>query len=102
MTEADNAARCAANLASPKSRVRGHVRVPTMQRDLCSARVLTMEYVQGDCHHASWPCMGSMSDKSDNICVASAVGSRVFRAGSSLHTWCPHQQGFHDMPLSAC
>ena len=46
-TEAANAARCAANLESPQSRVRGRVKVPAMQRDLSSARVLTMEYVEG-------------------------------------------------------
>ena len=45
--EADNAARCAANLASPLSSVSGLVTVPAILRDLSSPRVLTMEFIEG-------------------------------------------------------
>lgn len=45
--EASNARRCAANLASPRSRVRGRVAVPEVLLPLSSHRVLTMEFVEG-------------------------------------------------------
>lgn len=46
--EARNAARCAANLASPRSRLaKGKVVVPEVLPELSSARVLTMEWIEG-------------------------------------------------------
>ncbi|KAK9803104.1 hypothetical protein WJX73_003925 [Symbiochloris irregularis] len=46
--EAANAARCAANLASPLSSIEpGQVVVPAILPSLSSARVLTMEFVEG-------------------------------------------------------
>lgn len=45
--EALNAARCAVNFTSPKSRVRDRVVVPTVYPQLSSSRVLTMEYMEG-------------------------------------------------------
>ena len=47
MHEAGNAARCAANLAAPGSRVRGRVAVPAVDTALSSHRVLTMEFIDG-------------------------------------------------------
>jgi len=46
--EAGNAARCEANLRSPRSRLgRGRVAVPRVLPELSSARVLTMEWIEG-------------------------------------------------------
>ncbi|KAF8067287.1 ABC1 [Scenedesmus sp. PABB004] len=45
--EASNAARCAANLASPRSTVGGRVHVPEVLPGLSAARVLSMEYIDG-------------------------------------------------------
>lgn len=45
--EAANSARCAANLASRCSRVRGRVAVPAVDLGRTSHRVLTMEFVEG-------------------------------------------------------
>lgn len=46
--EAANAARCAANLASPLSSIApGQVVIPEILQELSSARVLTMEFVEG-------------------------------------------------------
>ncbi|EFN51969.1 hypothetical protein CHLNCDRAFT_32749 [Chlorella variabilis] len=45
--EAANSARCAANLGSRRSRVRGRVAVPAVDLSRTSHRVLTMEFVEG-------------------------------------------------------
>ena len=45
--EAANAARCAANLASPASRLKGRVRVPDPAPEFSGRRVLAMEWVDG-------------------------------------------------------
>ena len=45
--EAANAARCAANLASPASRLRGRVRVPDPAPEFSGGRVLAMEWIDG-------------------------------------------------------
>ena len=45
--EAANAARCAANLASPASRLGGRVRVPAPAPEFSAGRVLAMEWVEG-------------------------------------------------------
>jgi len=45
--EAENSRRCAENLASRCSRVRGRVTVPAVDLSRTSHRVLTMEFVDG-------------------------------------------------------
>lgn len=45
--EARNSVRCAANLNSKQSRVRGRVAVPGVDRARTSHRVLTMEFIEG-------------------------------------------------------
>jgi hypothetical protein len=47
MHEATNSARCASNLDSRRSRVRGRVAVPGVDLSRTSHRVLTMEFVDG-------------------------------------------------------
>lgn len=45
--EAQNAERCRANLASPRSTVRGRVHIPRLYPDHSGPRVLVMEFVEG-------------------------------------------------------
>ncbi|CAD7704627.1 unnamed protein product [Ostreobium quekettii] len=45
--EAANAEKCKRNLESPRSRVRGRVKVPEVIHNLTSKRVLTMEFIDG-------------------------------------------------------
>jgi hypothetical protein len=47
MHEAANSTRCAANLGSRQSRVRGQVAAPAVDLGRTSHRVLTMEFVEG-------------------------------------------------------
>ena len=48
MHEAANSTRCAANLGSRQSRVRGQVAEPAVDLGRTSHRVLTMEFVEGE------------------------------------------------------
>lgn len=45
--EAENAQRCDRNFRRRSSRVGRRVHIPKISRDLCSRRVITMEYIRG-------------------------------------------------------